>query len=514
MTRIAQTLAAVLVTLLIAVANSRRLLRTPGAIAAQHYREDGTLSTPGTANCTELYFKQKLDHFNFAPPTNEVPRHFQQRYYVCLEQQWNPGQPIFFYTGNEANVDLFVNMSGIMWENAAQFGAMLVFAEHRYFGKSLPFPGEVMPAPPKINFLQTDQALADFSTLIDWLKLSRNSSSSAVIGFGGSYGGMLCSWLRIKYPSALDGCIAGSAPIVNFESMTPPFNFNSFAQTETFDASTAGGANDMCKQNIHQAWVDMQTLGTSIAGRAQIGAAFRLCEPLNTMNDVWNLMNYAENSFGNMAMSSYPYPSAYLLLGGKGVLPAYPMRVACDFMSKNFSAAYDRLAGLRDAIGVYYNNTKDVMCLNPNSTVNFATEVVDYLWGYLSCTTMFMPDGQDGVNDMFWNSPWNHDEEVSACQQQWNGVTPQADWVQINYGGYGVSTWGSNIVFSNGQLDPWHGGGILTATAPRITTVLIPDVGHHIDLMFSNPKDTDAIRAARAIEVEMIGKWIADKQRS
>ena len=61
---------------------------------------------------------------------------FRQRYYVC-DTHWEPQMaggnagPIFFYFGNEANVLLYLNNTGLMWENAHNFGAMLVFAEHR-----------------------------------------------------------------------------------------------------------------------------------------------------------------------------------------------------------------------------------------------------------------------------------------------------------------------------------------------------------------------------------------------
>ena len=43
---------------------------------------------------------------------------------------------MFFYLGNEADVLLYLNNTGLMWELAERHQAMLVFAEHRFYGNA------------------------------------------------------------------------------------------------------------------------------------------------------------------------------------------------------------------------------------------------------------------------------------------------------------------------------------------------------------------------------------------
>ena len=96
----------------------------------------------------------------------------------------------------QANVELYLNNTGLMWESAPDFGAMLVFAEHRYYGKSKPFAQKDIRK--NLHFLTSEQAMADFAGLIREIKEKKNATKSAVIGFGGSYGGMIGSWFRMK----------------------------------------------------------------------------------------------------------------------------------------------------------------------------------------------------------------------------------------------------------------------------------------------------------------------------
>ena len=96
-------------------------------------------SKPPPSDCRELYFTQRINHFG--PTASTSTRNsggdttFQQRYYIS-DASYQPGGPLLFYFGNEADVTLYVNATGLMWENAPALNALVVFAEHRYYGQS------------------------------------------------------------------------------------------------------------------------------------------------------------------------------------------------------------------------------------------------------------------------------------------------------------------------------------------------------------------------------------------
>lgn len=498
-------------------------------------------ATPGVANCTLHWIEQTIDHFSWAAtPTGATT--YSQRYFT-YDAFWDRAGngSIWFYAGNEADVTLYVEHTGLMWEHAASAGALLIFAEHRFYGPSLPC-GDAWPQ--CVRYLTHEQAQADYAALALHIQSSYGVTQPVVL-FGGSYGGKLAAWTRIKYPGVFAGAVAASAPVLAFQGMTPAYDSASYWAVVTRDATPAGGAAAACAANIRAGWEPLFAAFSSPAGRAQLADSLRLCSP-PPADGSFDVAMFLLNAWDTLAMGSFPYASNYLTGGGDAPdLPPWPMRAACEFLATPGLAGWELLAAMGASAGVFNNATADVACYEPATGQNVWE---DGIWDYQWCTqllpeeTFFTRKG--GVSDMFWPFTFNNSQVAAHCAAAW-GVVPRFEWIATAYGvggPHGSLLGGSNIVFSNGAYDPWSSGGVVNATqagaarvrgagaapdaalaaaeaaasaagvtvrstAAGITTVWIADGAHHIDLFFSNAGDTPSITAARGVELALVSAW-------
>ena len=84
--------------------------------------------------------------------------------------------------------------------------------------------------------------MMDFVELLKDLKKEPGYEKSAVIAFGGSYGGMLAAWMRLKYPHVIQGAIAASAPVYFFPGYINPYAYTYVATQSYFNSSKNEGA--------------------------------------------------------------------------------------------------------------------------------------------------------------------------------------------------------------------------------------------------------------------------------
>mmetsp|Transcript_28250 Transcript_28250/g.68021 ORF Transcript_28250/g.68021 Transcript_28250/m.68021 type:complete len:717 (+) Transcript_28250:59-2209(+) len=309
---------------------------------------------PTTANCTWKYYNQPLDHFAGSTSDAFV---LQQR--VCFYDDFVPqsSKPrmIFLYVGNESPVDVYINNTGLMWENGAALEATLVFAEHRYEGQSVP---KVLDGTRDcLAYLSSKQALADYALLIVTMQLEDRFKDVPVVVTGGSYGGMLAAWMRARYPHLVLGAIAGSAPIFGlptFAAGRPAgLTLDGSAAVISRSLTSNGGAgmtNNNCLDNLKAAWVLMQYAIDSLEGGSQlVKDKLALCgaPPKPKSDEAAYLLLWLQSAYFLLAEGNYPFASDYITgsIGGRAdgtgyKLPPWPMTVACQKLQEDFGVEF------------------------------------------------------------------------------------------------------------------------------------------------------------------------------
>jgi len=113
------------------------------------------------------------------------------------------------------------------------------------------------------------------------------------------------------------------------------------------------------------------------------------------------------------------------------------------------------LSAVRKAAEIYYNYDQSETCNDIYGDQSSDQDMSG--WDVLACADMVMPMGSDGVNDMFYDAPWDSAAYDEIC---WNrfGLIPNYNYALEHFGGITDSEMlsYSNIFFSNGVLDPWR----------------------------------------------------------
>ncbi|CAI9097663.1 OLC1v1034132C3 [Oldenlandia corymbosa var. corymbosa] len=375
---------------------------------------------------TQLYetkfHTQILDHFTFTPQSYQT---FQQRYLISYKYWGGAKQnaPIFVYTGNEGDIEWFTQNTGFMFEQAPHFKALLVFIEHRFYGKSIPFGGDKKVAyanSSTLGYLTSTQALADYATLIIDLKNNLTANDSPVVVFGGSYGGMLAAWFRLKYPHVAIGALASSAPILYFENITSQYSFYDTV------AKDFRSESENCYKVIKGSWQEIEDTAKRTGGLELLSKSFRICE--NSM-DVDSLEGWLSEAYIYTAMTDYPTPSNFLQ-----PMPAYPVKQMCKAIDdpKAGNNTFQKLYG---AANIYFNYTGNVTCfdLNDDSDPHGLAE-----WQWQACTEMILPMSGNSDKSIFPAYNYSYTDRAQSCKASY-GVEPRPSWITTEYGGH-VST--------------------------------------------------------------------------
>ncbi|KAI7745947.1 hypothetical protein M8C21_002649 [Ambrosia artemisiifolia] len=418
------------------------------------------------------FYNQTLDHFNFNPESYAT---FQQRY--IINSKWWGGAsknaPILAYLGAEGPIDDDVTILGFLTEHAPRFKALVVYLEHRFYGESNPVglkggPQSIEAIEESVKnktirgYFNSAQALADYAELLLHIKNKLHAHNSPIIVIGGSYGGMLASWFRLKYPHIALGALASSAPILYFDNLTPQDGYYSIV-TKDFEE-----ASENCYKTIKQSWNEIDRVASMPNGLAILSLKFKTC-----------------------SAAQYNAPPRY---------PTTQICQAIDAASNATDIILDRVFA-----GVLAHTAK-----RPCYNMTQAVTQTSIGWQWQVCSEMVIPIGVTSNVSMFPSSPYDEKEYDDGCDKMF-GVMPRPHWATTYYGGQNIrmilSKFGSNIIFSNGLRDPYSSGGVLEDISDTILAVKTTNGSHCLDILKSKETDPEWLVNQRKEEVKIIGRW-------
>uniref|UniRef100_A0A803MNX7 Uncharacterized protein n=1 Tax=Chenopodium quinoa TaxID=63459 RepID=A0A803MNX7_CHEQI len=194
----------------------------------------------------------------------------------------------------------------------------------------------------------------DHQDSIDFMKL--NAHYSPVIAAVGSYGGMLASWLRLKYPHVVLGALSSSAPVLYFDKIIPPNHGYYSVVTKDFKETSKS-----CYETIKNSWAEIDRIGAKQNGLSILSDKFKTCVQLEKTSDLKDFL--ASSVYAQAAQYNIPSVSSICKAidsGSKKDILAQ-IYAAVDVYSANYTDCLDIYAAHDQFIGWGWQDMKLVL---------------------------------------------------------------------------------------------------------------------------------------------------------
>ncbi|XP_017522339.3 thymus-specific serine protease [Manis javanica] len=466
----------------------------------QRFQESSTLGlglSPDTVAIPKQgWLEQPLDPFNASDR-----RSFLQRYWAN-DQHWaSQDGPVFLHLGGEGSLGPGSVMRGHPAALAPAWGALVIGLEHRFYGLSVPARGLDMA---QLRFLSSRHALADVvSARLALARLFNVSFSSYWICFGGSYAGSLAAWARLKYPHLIFASVASSAPV---QAVLDFSEYNQVVSRSLMSVAIGGSAE--CREAASAAFAEVERrLRAGRATQAALRADLVACGSLNRAEDQAEMLGALQALVGGAvqydgqtgAPLSVRHLCGLLLGGGGNCSRSTPYR------------------GLRRAVQVVIHSLGQ-KCLSFSRAETVAQLRVtepqesgmgDRQWLYQTCTEFGFYVTCEGPRCPFSQLP-ALPSHLELCEQVFGlSASSIAQAVAQTNSYYGGQTLGATqVLFVNGDIDPWHVLSVTQALGPLKSALLIPGASHCLDMAPESPADSPSLRQGRQNIFQQLQTWL------
>ncbi|KAJ7493410.1 peptidase S28 [Mycena galericulata] len=434
-----------------------------------------------------LFIEMPLDHFN---TSNRAT--FPNRYWVN-STYYEAGGPVFVFDSGEQNAEPLLpyylqeyhGLSAVM-QLAKRYRGIAFLWEHRFYGDSLPFPVNENTTAEQWKYLNTEQALEDVVFFADSFpqtghlanasstnpsQLPIHPSSVPWVFLGGSYPGIRGALLRQRNPSTIFASWASSAPVEAQVDMASYYKAAERSLTRNCSADwvavtkfvddTLNGSNETLKIDIK---FDLLKARLSGPGGNTTGADGLTRQQANDTSNV---------DAASILMDPLDFYQYYGFQDS--VLPF------CNLLETQNSTAQPVEDGIAASLGIdaaFDSFLVAVAELDYNSIPGDPDDPVqDRSWMRQYCSEYGAPlfhtqhpsladtlqgfyQRGDPTNPLSIETSFLSLELFQQqCSETFPDLPPSPQVQLINkYGGWNMTP--SNIMFTNGEFDPWRTMGL------------------------------------------------------